>query len=125
MPNDLAHFAIQVDDTERAIRFYETVFGWSFQPWGPPGFWMIYTSPGAATGSLYKRMEPVTGTGLKGFECTIGVDDVAGIAKAVEKAGGKVTQQPYTIETVGTLIKIEDTEGNGLCVMQYEKGLRR
>jgi predicted enzyme related to lactoylglutathione lyase len=52
MPNDLAHFAIQVDDTQRAIRFYESVFGWNFQPWGPPGFWMIYTSPGAPTGSL-------------------------------------------------------------------------
>jgi predicted enzyme related to lactoylglutathione lyase len=67
----------------------------------------------------------VTGTGLKGFECTIGVEDVSATAKAVEKSGGKITQQPYTIETVGTLIKIEDTEGNGLCVMQYEAGLKR
>jgi len=32
MANNLASFAIHVDDTDRAIAFYEAVFGWTFEP---------------------------------------------------------------------------------------------
>ena len=32
-----------VDDVDRARRFYEAVFGWEFEPWGPPGFYLILT----------------------------------------------------------------------------------
>lgn len=125
MPNDLAHFAIHADDCDRAKKFYERAFGWRFQPWGPPGFWLIQTSPGAAVGgSLQQRQHPVTGRGMIGFECTIGVEDVSAIASAVEKSGGKITMKPFVIERVGTLIQFEDTEGNAVCAMQYQKGVR-
>jgi len=125
MPNDLAHFAIHADDCERAKDFYAAVFGWSFEPWGPPGFWLIRTSPGTVGGSLQKRQEPVSGEGMIGFECTIGVEDVAAIAAAIERAGGKVTMKPYLIEGVGTLIQFKDTEGNKACAMQYLGGSNR
>lgn len=124
MPNELAHFAIHADDCDRAMRFYKTVFNWSFNAWGPPDFWLIQTSPGAVGGSLQKRQHPVNGRGMIGFECTIGVDDVRATAAAVEKAGGTVTMQPFLIERVGTLIQFMDTEGNSVCAMQYEKGVR-
>ena len=39
MTGKLRHFAINADDTPRARRFYEAVFGWTFTPWGPPGFY--------------------------------------------------------------------------------------
>ena len=39
--SQVAHFAINADDLPRARRFYEQVFGWTFQAWGPPGFYMI------------------------------------------------------------------------------------
>jgi len=119
MPNDIAHFAIHADDCERAKSFYQRVFGWTFEPWGPPGFWRIETSPGAIHGALQERREPVTGTGTIGFECTIAVEDVEACSAAIEKHGGKVTHQPYLIETVGTLIMFEDTEGNVVGAMQY------
>ncbi len=45
-PNHLAHFAINADDVERAKRFYAAVFGWRFEAWGPPGFYMIKTKEG-------------------------------------------------------------------------------
>jgi predicted enzyme related to lactoylglutathione lyase len=125
MPNDLAHFAIHADNVERAKRFYETVFGWHFQPWGPPGFWLIETTKGSVSGSLQKRQHPVTGSGMIGFECTIGVVDVVAIAAAVEQAGGQVVMKPFHIETVGTLIQFHDTEGNHISAMQYDPGLSR
>src|ERR1700677_2630636 len=42
MPNNLSSFAIHVDDTDRARAFYEAVFGWRFEAWGPPDFYLIH-----------------------------------------------------------------------------------
>jgi predicted enzyme related to lactoylglutathione lyase len=124
MANDIAHFAIHADDCRRARTFYETVFGWTFEPWGPPEFWRIQTSPGAIHGALQKRRTPVTGKGMIGFECTIAVADVAAIGAAIAKAGGKVTMAPMEIPGVGTLLMFEDPEGNVVGAMQYVPGLR-
>lgn len=124
MANDIAHFAIHADDCQRARRFYESVFGWTFEPWGPPEFWRIHTSPGAIHGALHKRRGPVTGKGMIGFECTIAVRDVAAIGAAIAKAGGTVTMQPMEIPGVGTLVMFEDTEGNTVGAMQYEREQR-
>ena len=94
MPNNLASFAIHVDDVDRARGFYEAVFGWEFEPWGPPGFYLIHTGtaddPGIQ-GLLHARSEPRTGGGLNGFEPTFAVADADAIAAAVERHGGKVT----------------------------------
>ncbi len=121
MPNDIAHFAIHADDCERAKRFYEQVFGWTFEPWGPPEFWLVTTSPNGIHGALQKRREPVQGTGMIGYECTIGVEDLNGIAKAIEANGGKITMPPMVIQTVGTLIMFKDTEGNVVGAMRYDQ----
>ena len=120
MPNDIAHFSIHATDCQRAKRFYETVFGWRFEPWGPPGFWLIETSPGALNGSLKERYAPVDGKGMIGFECTIGVGDLAATTRAIEANGGKITMAATHIETVGTLVMFRDTEGNTVGAMQYE-----
>jgi predicted enzyme related to lactoylglutathione lyase len=123
MPNNLASFAIHVDDVQRARSFYEAVFGWRFEPWGPPDFYLIHTGDAASPGIqglMHARTEPRAGTGFNGFECTIAVDDVADIQRKVEAAGGTVTVQPYKIPTVGTLIRFLDPEGNDCGAMQYE-----
>ena len=36
----LRHFSINADDVARGRQFYEAVFGLTFQPWGPPGFYI-------------------------------------------------------------------------------------
>lgn len=123
MPNNLASFAIHVDDVDRARAFYEAVFGWRFEQWGPPGFYLIRTgdtaSPGIQ-GLMHERQEPRTGTGLNGFEPTFAVDDVDEIATRVEANGGKITFVKSTIPTVGALIRFLDTEGNDIGAMAYE-----
>ncbi len=124
MPNPVAHFAIHADDCQRAKTFYEKVFEWNFEPWGPPNFWRIITGSGDIHGALQERREPVTGGGLIGYECSIAVDDVHAIAKAIEQHGGKVTQQPFLIENVGTLIMFRDTEGNVAGAMQFVEGVQ-
>ena len=123
MPANLASFAIHVDDVDRARRFYEAVFGWVFEPWGPPGFYLIHTgdeaSPGIQ-GLMHKRQVPRVGTGLNGVEPSFSVDDVDAIAALVEAHGGTITYAKGVIPTVGALIRFLDTEGNDIGAMQYE-----
>jgi predicted enzyme related to lactoylglutathione lyase len=123
MPNNLASFAIHVDDVDRARAFYEAVFEWKFEPWGPPGFYLIHTgdarSPGIQ-GLMHARPTPRTGAGLNGFEPTFSVDDIDDILARVEKHGGKITYGKSVIPTVGALIRFLDTEGNDVGAMKYE-----
>ena len=124
MPNNLASFAIHVDDVDRARRFYEAVFGWIFEPWGPPGFYIIHTGDEAdpgVRGLMHQRHVPRTGTGLNGLEPTFGVEDVDAVLAAVRANGGKVTMDKSPIPTVGVLVRFEDTEGNDIGAMAYER----
>mgnify|MGYP001459883224 CR=1 FL=1 len=116
------HFAINADDVTRAREFYVRVFGWRFEAWGPPGFYQIAAggAPGAPRGALQQRRELAPGLRLNGFECTIAVDDVDAVARAVEAAGGRILMQKATIPGVGSLVFFQDTEGNVAGAMQYE-----
>jgi predicted enzyme related to lactoylglutathione lyase len=123
MANNLSFFSIHVDDIPRARGFYEGVFGWRFEPWGPPGFYLIHTgdekSPGIL-GSMSGRREPVTGTGMIGFECTIEVSDIDDTIRKAQTHGGKMAMAKFAIPTVGTGCYFFDTEGNRVGAMQYE-----
>ena len=126
MSNHLAHFTVHANDLTRAQAFYGKVFGWKFEPWGPPGFFIIKTgepkTKKAVGGALHQRMEPMPGKEMIGFECSIAVNDVDATAAAVEKQGGTIVMPKATIPTVGTLIKFLDPEGNFVCAIQYEPG---
>lgn len=123
MAANLASFAIHVDDIDRARAFYEAVFGWEFEPWGPPGFYLIHTgtpdSPGIQ-GLMHQRHEPRTGNGLNGLDCSFAVDDIDAVTAAVEANGGIVTMAKATVPTVGVLTRFLDPEGNAVAAMQYE-----
>ena len=122
MAHNIVHFAIHADDVERARRFYEAVFGWQFEAWGPPGFYNVITDddhPGIL-GALHNRDEPLTGTGTRGFTCTVAVDDLTTIRERVIANGGTLTYEEIEIPTVGTLTQFLDTEGNELAAMVYE-----
>jgi predicted enzyme related to lactoylglutathione lyase len=115
MPNNVGFFAVHADNLPRARRFYENVFGWKFEPWGPPDFFLISTGtksdPGIG-GALQKRHDLVAGKSPLCYECSIFVDDVDAVAKAVATYGGKVIMPKCEIPTVGHLIKFQDSEGN-------------
>ena len=126
MTANLSHFAIECDDVERAKAFYEAVFGWRIEPWGPPGFYQVFTGAKArpgVQGALQGRREPLTGTGNRGFECTIGVDSLRDAVAAATAGGGRIDMPEYRIEGVGNLVYILDTEGNRVGIMQYDAGL--
>jgi predicted enzyme related to lactoylglutathione lyase len=123
MSAHLCHFAINADDVPRARRFYESVFGWSFTPWGPPNFYQIKNAGTGLLGALQERRELAPGTRMAGYEATMGVTDLKATITAIEAAGGRILMPPYRIEGVGELIYFEDTEGNFAGAMQYEPGI--
>jgi len=125
MANNVSFFSIHADDVDRARKFYEGVFRWRFEPWGPPGFYLIHTgdekSPGVL-GALQGRREPLTGTGIRAFECTIAVDDIDEAIRSIQAHGGTIAMAKFHIPTVGTGCYFNDTEGNVAGAMQYEAG---
>src|SRR5262245_20251040 len=123
MANNITHFDIQADDVERARRFYERVFGWRLEAWGPPDFYMIQAGPAndpGIHGSLSKRPEPLSGRG-HGYECTISVADLGAIKAAILANGGKIVLDEYEIVGVGRLLRFQDSEGNVACAMRYDR----
>jgi uncharacterized protein len=123
MPN-VAHFSVNADDLKRAQKFYQGVFDWKFDPWGPPGFYMINTGDESGPqilGSLQGRRELVPGQKMTGYECTISVPSITGTIEAIKKQGGKLIMQKTVIAGVGSLVFFEDTEGNSVGAMQYDK----
>jgi uncharacterized protein len=125
MPHNVVHFAVHADDLDRARRFYTAVFGWRFEAWGPPGFFRIFTGTDAAPGiegALHERHEPLSGTGMRGYECTVAIDDLPAIKAAVVSNGGTIIYDEVEIPTVGTLIQFLDTEGNVVSAMHYDDG---
>lgn len=119
MPATLRHFAINADDVPRARAFYERVFGWTFQPWGPPGFYQVRNAGKGLRGALQDR-RALGGQPMPGIELTFAVEDLAATITQIEAAGGKLLMQPYRIEGVGELVFFLDTEGNIAGAMQYE-----
>ncbi len=123
MSNNVAFFAINADDVPRARKFYETVFGWGFEPWGPPNFYLIETNEGATaiSGALQERRELVPGQKMVGYECTITVADIDQAIRAIEANGGRIAAGKFHIPTVGTIAYFFDTEGNVAGLRQPEK----
>ena len=62
--NNVCHFAVHADDVERARVFYENVFGWRFEEWGPPEFYLIKTGNDSLhCPLLFGHMRKVAGIG--------------------------------------------------------------
>ncbi|MBL7492656.1 VOC family protein [Frankia sp. AgB1.9] len=123
VPTNLSHFAINADDVPASRAFYETVFGWRFTAWGPPGFYKIQTGPDdepGVQGALQQRRALVPGQVTTGLECTFAVEDVDAVARAVRAAGGTILMDRFTISGVGHLIFFGDPAGNAVGAMQYD-----
>jgi hypothetical protein len=118
MSAHVVHFAINADDVDATRRFYETVFGWRFTAWGPPGFFRISTGGGGIDGALQQRRELVAGGRTIGYECTVAVADVDRIAAQAVAAGGSVVMPRTTIAGVGDLVFCTDPSGNVVGALQ-------
>lgn len=127
MNNKLSHFAIHIDDLERARQFYDEVFEWGFQSYGQSDFLQIKANKSNESeliGALQARKYSPVPEKLIGFECTIAVDNLDAIIDRVQKGGGDIKMPKTAIPYVGWIAKFLDTEGNLVCAMQYDQTAR-
>ena len=110
------HFEIPADDPDRAVGFYEKVFGWKISKWeGPMDYWLVSTgeaSEPGIDGGITLRSE------LPEVRNTIGVNSVDDYVKKIEDAGGKVVAPKMAVPGVGWFSYVADTEGNIFGIME-------
>ena len=113
------HFEITAHEPERAVKFYEDVFGWKTQRWdGPQTYWLMTTGPDGTpgiNGGIMRKME-----GTPGTMNTIGVPSVDEFVKKVVEQGGKVALPKMAIPGVGYQAYCLDTEGNIFGIHQSD-----
>jgi uncharacterized protein len=117
-PFNLSHFAINAEDTERALAFYKGVFNWEFTAWGPPNFFLINTGDGIHGALQGVQQDPVP-TKVGAYECTVTVEDVDETVAAIVRHGGTIQVPKTTIPGVGDIARVFDTEGNLFCIAKY------
>jgi predicted enzyme related to lactoylglutathione lyase len=119
----IVHFDMTAENVERAIHFYESVFGWKFTKWeGPMEYWLISTGPedkSGIDGGLSKRDGPDAY-----MVNTIEVKSLDQTLETIVKAGGKIVQPKGPIPGVGYFAQCTDTEETLFGVMESDEGAR-
>ena len=116
MSGKVVHFEIPIDDSERAIAFYQEAFGWDLEQWGPAEYWTTEAGEGEGIGgALTKRSEDVPV-----LVFYIAVEDIEAALEAIEGAGGGRLTARMPIPTVGWSAFFEDTEGNRVGLFQSD-----
>ncbi|HYJ79979.1 MAG TPA: VOC family protein [Longimicrobiaceae bacterium] len=119
MPRPI-HFEIPASDPERAIRFYQGLFGWTFTQWeGPQPYWLVSTGegPGIDGGLMQRPIGPGAGT--------VNTVDVASLDASLaqaQAAGGEVVVPKMAIPGVGWLAYCKDPDGNVFGMMEADTG---
>ena len=132
MPRPI-HFEIHTENPERAIAFYEGMFGWRFTRWeGPAPYWIVETSdpqqpdePGI-DGGMMRRMGggPVDGAAVNAWVCTVGIASVDESVASARRLGGSVALPKMPVPGVGWLSYVKDPDGNILGLMQSDANAR-
>lgn len=127
MVGKVGHFEIPADDTARARKFYQTVFGWSIMPMPEMDYTMVGTGPAGEDGMPKEPGYIGGGIGKRGGHLThpvvtIIVDEIVDAEKSIEKHGGKILQkkQPIGDGSMGFTGYFKDSEGN--IVGLYQAG---
>jgi predicted enzyme related to lactoylglutathione lyase len=116
--NRVVHFEIPATDPEKALGFYQKVFGWKFEQWGNEPYWMTQggeaEQPGIG-GAIMKRQndtQPIVNT--------IDVANLEATVEQIEACGGQIAMPKMTIPGVGWMVYFKDTEGNIFGAMQAD-----
>ena len=116
----VVHFEIDAKKPERAVEFYQKVFGWKIEKWkGSVDYWLIATGnekePGI-DGGLGKRTEAEPST-----VNTIDVPSVDQYSKKVESNGGSIIRPKMAVPGVGWMAYFKDPEGNIWGMMERDE----
>ncbi len=110
---EVVHYEISASDVDRAQRFWEGVFGWSFGDSGTPGMDYRMTRVSDAAGAALMAGEPGHPN------VYLDTDDIeASIAKVRELGGEAADKQ--AVPTHGWFSACKDSEGNVFYLWQAD-----
>ncbi|MBI2499381.1 VOC family protein [Candidatus Woesearchaeota archaeon] len=122
----VVHFEIPVEDTSRAEKFYNSIFGWKIQNIPEMDYTLVFTAKtndkgmntevGAINGGMMKRKDPI-----KNPVITISVSNIDDSLKKIEKLNGKVVMKKIKVGDMGYAAYFKDSEGNILGLWQNIK----
>ena len=107
------HFEIQAESTDRAIKFYTELFGWTFSQWGQEKYWLITTgekgTPGIDGGLLPRPVPgaPAPMAAVNAFVCTVDVADLDATLAKVGELGGTIVV-PRMADSDGGLSRLRE-----------------
>ncbi|HEY0369128.1 MAG TPA: VOC family protein [Chthoniobacterales bacterium] len=114
----VVHFEIHAGDPERAINFYQQLFGWEFTKFegGPLLYWVITTGeegPGIDGGLHPRRGNGNTDVDeVIAYVCTVNVAPLDEYLGRATKLGAAICAPKMPIPHIGWLAYCRDTEGN-------------
>lgn len=123
MNNAPSYFEIQVENCERAVKFYSGVFGWQFTEVKglPIEYWQIQTASYA--GGLLKPgvPKPTGPQGTNAFTCSVEVSDFDATAEKIASLGGIVAMAKFPIPGKCWQGYFLDTEKNVFGIFQVDE----
>jgi predicted enzyme related to lactoylglutathione lyase len=120
MSNPVFHFEIPVTDIDRAVAFYEAVFGYTLTRQLVDGYEMAFFprpdgQPGAsgalAKGDVYRPSHD-------GAVIYFDVSDIDAVLARASARGSRVLYPKKDIGEAGFVAEIEDSEGNRIALSQ-------
>ena len=123
------HFEVHVEDPERAMKFYRSVFKWEFTKWdGGMDYWMVVTGPkedAGISGGMVRRKGMASGAdAVIAFVCTMDVPSVDEYGEKILNAGGVLALPKSAIPGMAWLAYYKDTEGNVFGIFQEDKNAK-
>ncbi len=114
----VVHFEIPADSPERAVAFYQKVFGWKAEKYGTMNYWLVTAG---------EEKEPGINGAISGRSSTNRVTtntiSVVSFEEATEKIkaeGGQVITPKMAVPTVGYMCYCKETEGNVFGIIQMD-----
>ena len=117
MPHPIIHVEFQVNDVQKAMRWYADLFGWEMQYDAPTNYGMFKTKPDDyIDGGFNLITEHPVGT-----VAYVETDDLDGMLKKAQEQGARLIQDKTIVPGRGIYALISDPDGNAIGLWQAER----
>lgn len=124
--NAVSFFEIQVDDLQKAIDFYSSIFGWEFtkQEGLPIEYYQIKTD--GINGGMLKRPAEKPGPmhGTNAYCCSMEVTNFDETAQAILAKGGQVAMEKFAVPGKCWQGYFLDLDGNVFGMFQVDENAK-
>jgi uncharacterized protein len=114
--NGIAHFEMQVADTQRTIEFYKNVFGWKIEKFGDMGYSLITIDGEKVGGGILHSPD-----GQARVVNTIEVDSVDDYLIKINNNGGETIHPKMKIPGRGWVAYCQGPEGLTFGIFQPDE----